>query len=300
MMITTTDLIGKFQQALSENWGYIWGTAGVKWTEGKKKQLEQTTDEHHEMGRKYGKKWIGHMVADCSGLFYWAFKQLGGYMYHGSNTMYLKYCTSKGKLIGGKRDDGYDLKPGTGIFVYNGKNYSHVGLYIGNGIVIEAKGTLAGVITSNVTDKKWTHWGELKDVDYTGTAPSPAPTPEPTPTPGKRPTLRKGDKGPYVVEMQTMLHNLGYGLGPCGIDGDFGKSTKAAVETFQYDKRLTIDGICGPKTWAALDAAIDGQDKKDESVITYTVVIKGLDLTQAQRIVANYPGSEIVKGEDGK
>ena len=297
MMITTADLIGKFQQALNENWGYIWGTAGVMWTEAKQKALEQTTDEDRAMGRKYGKKWIGHMVADCSGLFSWAFKQLDSYMYHGSNTMYLKYCTSKGKLVSGKRDDGQDLKPGTGIFVYNGSNYSHVGLYIGDGKVIEAKGTQAGVITSKVTEKKWTHWGELKDVDYSGTAPSPAPTPEPTPTPGKRPTLRKGNKGPYVVEMQTMLKKLGYGLGPCGIDGDFGSATKAAVETFQYDKRLVIDGICGPKTWAALDAAIAGLDQKAEPVIiTYTVTIPGLDLEKAKAIAAEHPGAEIVEG----
>jgi len=295
-MITTNDLIGKFQQAISEKWGYIWGTAGVKWTEARQKALDQTTDEDRAMGRKYGKKWIGHMVADCSGLFSWAFKQLGGYMYHGSNTMYLKYCTNKGQLSKGQRTDGHGLKPGTAVFVNNGKNYSHVGLYIGDGQVIEAKGTIAGVIISKVTDKKWTHWGELKDVDYSGTEPEPAPTP----TPGERPTLRRGDKGPYVVELQTMLHKLGYGLGPCGIDGDFGRATKAAVEQFQYDHRLVVDGICGPKTWAALDEAVAGLDKKDESVITYSVVISGLDLTQAQKLVENYPGAEIVKGVDEK
>jgi hypothetical protein len=31
--------------------------------------------------------------------------------------------------------------------------------------VIEAKGTQSGVIISNVTEKKWTYWGELKGVD---------------------------------------------------------------------------------------------------------------------------------------
>ena len=300
MMISTTDLIGKFQQAINENWGYIWGTAGVKWTEAKQKELEQTTDEDRAMGRKYGSKWIGHMVADCSGLFTWAFKQLGGTMYHGSNTMYLKWCDNKGSLSAGKRTDGQELKPGTAVFVYNStkKNYSHVGLYIGGGTVIEAEGTIKGVITSKVTLKKWTNWGELKGVDYSGATPEPTPTPTPTPT--TKPTLRRGDKGPYVVEMQTELHRLDYGLGPCGIDGDFGRATEAAVKSFQYDKRLTIDGICGPKTWAALDAAVEDLKAPAPSTVTYTVSIPGLDLTQARKLVEAYPGAEIVKGEDGK
>ena len=165
-MITTQELIAKFQQALSEKWGYIWGTAGVMWTAAKQKELEKTTDSDREQGRRYGKKWIGHMVADCSGLFTWAFKQLGGTMYHGSNTMYLKWCSDKGKLSGGKRTDGKELKPGTAVFVWNGKNYSHVGLYIGDGTVIEAMGTRNGVTTTKVNASKWTNWGELKGVEY--------------------------------------------------------------------------------------------------------------------------------------
>ena len=154
-MITTQELIEKFQQALSEKWGYIWGTAGVQWTAAKQKELEQTTDPDREQGRRYGKKWIGHRVADCSGLFSWAFRQLGGTMYHGSNTMYLKWCVDKGKLEKGKRTDGKALKPGTAVFVWNGKTYSHVGLYIGDGTVIEAMGTCSGVTTTKVTANKW-------------------------------------------------------------------------------------------------------------------------------------------------
>jgi cell wall-associated NlpC family hydrolase len=90
----------------------------------------------------YGAKWIGKWVTDCSGLFYWAFKELGGYMYHGSNTMWDKYCTAQGNLSSGARTDGQTLKPGTAVFTLkSGGNRSHVGLYIGNGKVIEASGT---------------------------------------------------------------------------------------------------------------------------------------------------------------
>lgn len=166
--ISAVDLIAKFQYALDNNWGYIWGKAGVLWTKALQDQLNKTTDEDRKYGRKYGSKWIGHYVADCSGLFSWAFKQLGGYMYHGSNTMWLQYCTSKGSLKNGKRTDGKELKPGTAVFTYNSekKNRGHVGLYIGNGDVIEAQGTQAGVVKSKITNSKWVEWGELKGVDY--------------------------------------------------------------------------------------------------------------------------------------
>ena len=173
-MIYANALIEKFQYALDNAWGYIYATAGVMWTAAKQEALEKTTDPNREMGRKYGKRWIGHYVADCSGLFSWAFKELGGYMYHGSDTMFRKYTTANGTLKSGKRTDGLELKPGTAVFVWkeSEQKYSHVGLYIGNGKVIEAASTQKGVVKSNASDKKWTHWGELTGVTY-GDAPVP-------------------------------------------------------------------------------------------------------------------------------
>lgn len=175
-MITTQALIDRFQYAIDNGWGYIWGTAGVKWTKAKQTAIEKTTDASRAASRQYGSQWIDHMVADCSGLFSWAFHELGGYMYHGSNTMWDSYCTAKGELVKGRRDDGSELKPGTAVFCHNkdtGKR-GHVGLYIGNGIVIEAAGAKSGVITSKITDKKWVEWGELKGVLYG----DPEPVPE--------------------------------------------------------------------------------------------------------------------------
>lgn len=164
--IRTADLIAKFQYALDNKWGYILGTAGIKWTQAKQDAATGDT------AKAYGKKWIGHYVADCSGLFTWAFKELGGYMYHGSNTMWNKYCVAKGKLVNGKRSDGKELKPGTAVFVLkNGNDRSHVGLYIGNGKVIEASSTQTGVIMTDITNKKWAEWGELKGVDYNTSTP---------------------------------------------------------------------------------------------------------------------------------
>ena len=159
-MIKAADLIAKFQYALDEKWGYIWGKSGQVWT-----QRDQA-NASREMTVKYGAKWIGHVVADCSGLFRWAYKQLGSDISHGSNLIYDGHCKAKGRLSGGRRTDGQELKPGTAVFTGTDGDHGHIGLYIGGGEVIEAAGTQQGVIKSKVTASKWTYWGELKAVDY--------------------------------------------------------------------------------------------------------------------------------------
>lgn len=288
-MITTSDLISKFQKALKDDWGYIWGTAGVEWTAAKQSNIEKTTDSDREGSRKYGKKWIGHMVADCSGLFSWAFKQLGGKMYHGSDTMYRSWCEKKGELKAGKRTDGEGLKPGTAVFVWKEakKKYTHVGLYVGDGLVIEAAGAKDGVISGKVSHQKWTNWGELKGVDYEREAPDPQPEPEPE---DEYPTIRRGSKGRWVTLAQVKLISAGYSCGPQGADGDFGSNTEKAVKAFQKEhngpdgKALKVDGIIGKATWWALTAA--------PQRITYTVTIRNLTAEQKDKLMNDYPGAE--------
>ncbi len=67
------------------------------------------------------------------------------------------------------------------------------------------------------------------------------------------PVLRRSSKGDAVVKLQTMLQKLGFMV---AIDGDFGAGTEVAVARFQRDQKLTVDGIAGPGTWAALDKAV--------------------------------------------
>ena len=74
----------------------------------------------------------------------------------------------------------------------------------------------------------------------------------PAPEPAQTPQIRRGAKGDAVVRMQQRLIAHGYALPKHGVDGDFGSETESAVKAFQSAKGLSVDGICGPKTWAAL------------------------------------------------
>ena len=66
------------------------------------------------------------------------------------------------------------------------------------------------------------------------------------------PVLRRGDSGSAVTYLQTLLGDTGAAL---RADGIFGAVTEAAVKDFQALSRLTMDGVVGPLTWAALEKA---------------------------------------------
>ena len=64
------------------------------------------------------------------------------------------------------------------------------------------------------------------------------------------PTLRRGSKGGYVKELQTILnYNFGAHL---VVDGCYGPLTEISVISVQKMRGLVADGIVGPKTWAEL------------------------------------------------
>ena len=83
----------------------------------------------------------------------------------------------------------------------------------------------------------------------------------PTTTPPVTPTvavptapLKPGDTGVQVKRLQRALAQLGYTVGK--VDGDYGTSTKTAVEQFQTASNLTADGLFGPATRTALAKAL--------------------------------------------
>ena len=66
---------------------------------------------------------------------------------------------------------------------------------------------------------------------------------------GNTDLLRKGDTGAAVKLLQHRLNILGWRLTE---DGIWGVQTDSAVRGYQYRAGLTVDGIVGPKTQAAL------------------------------------------------
>ncbi|MBT3151721.1 protein kinase [Streptomyces sp. CHD11] len=65
-------------------------------------------------------------------------------------------------------------------------------------------------------------------------------------------TVKQGDGGSQVRELQCLLRYL-HGVTEVGaVDGDFGPLTHGAVVTFQERAGLDADGMVGPATWRAL------------------------------------------------
>lgn len=60
----------------------------------------------------------------------------------------------------------------------------------------------------------------------------------------------EGMNGPDVEVLQAILKARGYTLS--GTAGVFGVSTDKALRKFQQDNALAVDGIAGPRSWAAL------------------------------------------------
>ena len=103
----------------------------------------------------------GQKVHDCSGL-------IKGYLFCDTpNSFYSKYdaeidggidlehCSEKGYLN--------TLPDVPGILVFMP---GHIGVYIGEGKVIEARGHEYGVVETNLKDRSWTKWGMLDWIDY--------------------------------------------------------------------------------------------------------------------------------------
>ena len=74
--------------------------------------------------------------------------------------------------------------------------------------------------------------------------------------PYRKPTqvIYLGDWGDGIKWVQWHLQRKGYNIGASGIDGQYGAGTQAAVKQFQRNHGLSVDGIVGEKTRAALEA----------------------------------------------
>lgn len=63
------------------------------------------------------------------------------------------------------------------------------------------------------------------------------------------PVVKRGSQGHPLPALQYLLRDRGHHV---TVDGIFGPKTEAAVEAFQTSDHLRVDGIVGPQTWGAL------------------------------------------------
>ena len=208
---------------------------------------------------------------DCRGFTYWIIKQVYGFEIQGAGATSQWNTASNWKAKGEIANMPKDTL--CCLFVKKNNTMEHTGFGY-NDQTIECS---SGVQYFAKRKAKWTHWAVPACVDQ-----EIIPAPSEPEKDDKLPTLRKGNKGQYVTLLQTKLANLGYDLGKCGVDGDFGSATLAAVKQFQKDRGLTVDGVVGAKTWSALE--------QNEPAKLYTVTIKGLVKAKADEIVKVYGG----------
>lgn len=162
-----------------------------------------------------------------------------------------------------------------GLLVWT-KTQGHVGVYVGGGMVVEARGFSYGVQRNAMNKRGFTHWGLCPYITYTAEEEALAraamdgkaegntaqDTPQDAQKPAQEaasvqggvnmPTIREGDKGTAVKVLQRMLIMRGCKLPRYGCDGQYGAETVEAVKAYQTTHALAIDGIAGPLTWAAL------------------------------------------------
>ncbi|MBW4511539.1 MAG: peptidoglycan-binding protein [Scytonematopsis contorta HA4267-MV1] len=80
------------------------------------------------------------------------------------------------------------------------------------------------------------------------------------------PTLRQGDSGAAVSELQQLLNAKGINI---TVDGIFGDLTRAAVVQFQQQNGIVTDGIVGTQTWQALRRGGNASIQLTDAAIYY-------------------------------
>ena len=100
----------------------------------------------------------------------------------------------------------------------------------------------------SLPDEKPADEGTAEVIDHT----EPAPSGTDCTVTADLPIIRYGMVGVYVKVMQVLMVGKGFNLPRYGADGEYGNETGEKLKAFQTANKLEADGICGPKTWAAL------------------------------------------------
>lgn len=160
--ITAKQLVSCFQRYCAEKWGYVWGLNGELYTQAmadRYKAQKRSTSKWRDPATYWTedcKQWIGRMAADCSGGIVSAMREYNpGYGDRTANTFYSQ-CTDKGPIK--------TIPETPGLCVWRD---GHIGIYEGGGYVIEFRGTEYGCVRTKLSQRNFTNWGKLRDVDYT-------------------------------------------------------------------------------------------------------------------------------------
>ena len=203
----------------------------------------------------------GQKVHDCVGL-------IKGYLWCDSADGEPKYCGAQDVAVDGlyrkcSRKGSIATLPETpGVCVFMA-NMGHVGVYIGNGEVVEAMGHAYGVVKTKVAGRGWAYWGMPEWISYDdAVVESPSVgSADSSPKGGAFSLnfriLREGCVGEDVKALQLMLKVRGYqcgyyGTNGDGADGEFGAATKKQLISYQRVNGLEPDGEAGPDTMSAL------------------------------------------------
>ena len=86
--------------------------------------------------------------------------------------------------------------------------------------------------------------------------------------------------GSDVTDFQKLVTSKGFSCG--AIDGKYGKNSVSACKKFQASVGLSVDGICGPKTWGKLEA------KTRRTLKLTSPMMKGEDVKEFQTKVTKH------------
>jgi hypothetical protein len=163
-MKTNIGLVEHAKMALQEKWGYVWGTFGQALTETVLKQkAKQYPNEVGVQEIFIRDNWLNRRTADCVGLIKSYLWWKDGYPVYDAKTdisangMYAA-ATEKGPIS--------TMPEIPGVCLWKD---GHIGVYIGNGQVIEAHGTKYGVIQTPLKgpgSTPWTHWLKCPFIEY--------------------------------------------------------------------------------------------------------------------------------------
>lgn len=159
------DLVAWAKNASDAQWGYVFGMYGTVLDEDMLSyKMNQYPDDVAVYEDFIRSNWMGKRCADCVGL-------IKGYGWYNPDTGEIEYGTNG--MVDTGSDGMYEAAtekgvlstmpdiPGLAVW-----QEGHIGIYIGDGKVVEAMTTTVGVVTTDLHNRSWTHWLKIPYINY--------------------------------------------------------------------------------------------------------------------------------------